>query len=1052
MIRQLQRLAAACALMLVPSWAAAQGGATISGHVTGDGGIPLANANVFLEGMNLGAITNEEGSYSFTVPAARFSGRPVTLTARLIGYRESSAPITLAAGTITHDFALEANAVELQGMVVTALGVEQEQRSLGYAVQKVEGAEVAQAGEPNLVTALAGKAAGVSVISSSGRPGASSRIVIRGESSFLGNSQPLFIVDGVPISNAVDGVPDFTLDHGNASNRALDIDPNNIAEISVLRGAGATALYGSRAANGAIVITTKRGSGAPKVSVSSSMQRDTPILEGYQSVYLQGDSGYFTNGLPLDRGGYMQPGFPGTNPQLNLSWGPRYDQVDPEVLQALGVGSIPVHDPREEFYRDGTLFQNAVSVSGGLSSGSYYLGLTHTNQDGIAPSTSLRRLNVSGSFSTTLGSRLSSTTNLMIVQNDNDWLDEGWNGPTRYLAMTPISFDQSQPFFDDGTPHMLSGSTPNASWLTRNTGYASDVSRLTGGQVLALTLTQHLTISNRLGLDSYTDQRDYHVNQQPWSVERGVPSGRVWNQKIVNREVNNDLMLNLNDVSLGHDLVLSGLLGSNVNVRDYSYGRIFGSDINIPDFYSIGNFDQVTADQYKQRQRLLGAYAEATLGYRDYLFLKLDGRNDWSSTLPVDHNSYFYPAASLSYVFTDALHIESSWLDYGKLRMSWARVGNAASPYSLRTGFSQSGYTDFAGPAISLDYPFNGVNGYTLSSRLGNPDLKPELTTEKEVGLELRLLQGRVSTELTYYDRSSRDQIFAVPASDATGYGTILRNAGALRNRGVELSIGATPIQTESFSWNVRANYSRNRSSVISLAPGVESIYLAGYSYPQIRIMKDEGYGVIWGFGYERNENGQILVSDDGMPVVSDQLSALGNIQPDWLGNVHSTFTFRSLSLSGLLDIRQGGDILNDNLYYTIPNGTAKITEQRNDQYVWQGVNANTGQPNTTAVTRDRSYWRAYALVQENLIEEGSSIRLRELTLSYKLPSSLLDRIGASAMSLYLTGRNLWIDTPFSQGDPEGNTVGSNNAGGSAFYFFPAPSTRSYGVGMRVTF
>jgi hypothetical protein len=306
---------------------------------------------------------------------------------------------------------------------------------------------------------------------------------------------------------------------------------------------------------------------------------------------------------------------------------------------------------------------------------------------------------------------------------------------------------------------------------------------------------------------------------------------------------------------------------------------------------------------------------------------------------------------------------------------------------------------------------------------------------------------------VTSYDKSTHDQIFAVPASAATGFTSIIRNAGDLRNQGLEISLGGTPIQTHDVTWELRANWSNNRSSVISLAPGVSNISLAGYSYPQIRIMQGYGYGVIWGFDYSRNDKGEVLVDDKGMPIPSRTLSALGSIQPKWTGNLQSTITVGGVSLSGLVDVRKGGDILNFEGWYTIPGGTAKVTEQRNDMYVFPGVNATTGAPNTTPVLRDRAYYTAYATaVQTNLIEDGSYVKLRELTLSYALPDRMLRGTRAKAASIFFSGHNLLTHSKFSGGDPEGNTVGSDNAGGAALHFFNTPTTRNYGFGLRATF
>ena len=1035
-------------LLGVPTMARAQ--TILTGTIRSKAQVPINGARVTIAELGLATASNSGGVYRLVVPASKAQGQAVLRIASL-GYEPVSRQITFAAGTMTEDFTLDASALALEGVVVTALGMERQERSLGYAVQSVSGAEVAQAPVPNVIDALAGKTAGVNITSSGGRPGAASRIVLRGESSFLGNSQPLFVIDGVPVSNDVDNNASgaFNLDRGQMTSRAVDIDPNAIEDVSILRGAAATALYGSRAANGVILITTKKGAGNTSVSIASRLSTETPILGDYQTTYLAGRDGFFTNGLPLDRGGYVQPGYPGTNPVTLLSWGPAKDAVDPAVLSALGVTSIPTFDPRRDYYRNGRLLENSVNISGRIATGSYFLGGTHTGQTGIAPGSKFGRTTLTANISTSVGSRLTSATNAMYTQDGNNYLDDGWFGPQRWLSLAPISYNSQQPFFDDGFPR---SSGADAFWLSQNQAYESDVGRLVAGQYLSLMLPRSLSLADRIGLDSYTDQRNFHTNQQSWAT---TPTGSMWDQKVARTNINNDLTLNLNEIEPRAGITLSGLIGNNITSSDVRSTYVGGNGINIPGFYNIANFTTVSGQNQRTQQRLIGLYGQASVGYHNYLFLQASARNDWSSTLPTSANSFFYPAASIGYVFTDALGLHSRILDYGKLRASWARVGNGAPPYRLNTTYFQGGFTDFPNSVspVSFRLPFNGVNGYQLSGSLGNPNLKPELTTEKELGLELRFLDGRASAEITGYDKSTKDQIFAVPASAATGFTSILRNAGDLRNRGLEISLSGTPITMNNFSWELRGNWARNRSSVISLAPGVSNIYLAGYSYPQIRIMKDEGYGVIWGFAYQRNEKGEVLIGDNGMPLPSRSLSTLGNIQPDWIGNIQSTFTYRGLSLSGLVDIRHGGDILNFEGWYTIPQGTAKITEQRNDMYVVPGVNVNTGLPNTTPVLRDRAYYTAYATsVQENLVEDGSYVKLREATLSWAVPTRLLTRSQMQALSLYVTGHNLLTHTRFSSGDPEGNTVGSENAGGTALHFFNTPTTRSIAVGLRTTF
>lgn len=1045
MFRRLLTSAIALFLVLAATDVQAQTGTVTGTVIDSTTATTLPGVNVVVQGLNMGAATSAEGQYTIAdVPTGTH-----TIVATFVGYDRKEATVEVRAGeTVEVDFELVPSTMGLEEVVVTALGLERQERSLGYSVQKVEPEEIVQSQETNIVNALAGKTAGVQITSASGQPGSSSRIVIRGESSIYGENQPLFVVDGVPISNAEDDLPGFELSTGASGNRALDLDPNIIKEVSVLKGASATALYGSRAANGVILIETKGGQSTNlRVNFSSSVRWDEPIIDGTQDEYLMGLDRKFTNGLPLDRGGYMEPGFPGTDPQITRSWGPHKDNVSQEVLSALGVNEIPVYNHFNNFYQTGAVVENSLNVSGGGDLGNYFLSVSYLDQSGIVPTTALERLTFNAKYNTDLRSTLHSNTSVMYTNTQNNWQRNGWFSQSRLLRQWPINFPIEPVFREDGTELTLGQNTDSPFWHTQETGYGSDVDRYIASEKLTYDVSDRLHLSERLGFDRYTDSRFEHRNRRP----RYENDGSMFEQKIVRSEINSNLIVNLDETPLIGGFSVSALVGNNINTRNYSTVRISGSDQNIPDFFHDSNFNQTDTYEYKSKRRLISVFSQLTVDYQDYLYLTLTGRNDWSSTLPKGNNSYFYPSASLGFVFTDLLGMQDNpILHYGKLRASVAQIGSDAPVYSLATSFSQAGSTVWEeANAMSLDFPFRGVSGFLLGSSLGNPNLKPEITTEYEVGLNMRLFNGRAQVDVAYYNRSTRDQIFSVPASSATGYTSILRNAGEIRNKGIELSVQGTPLQVGDFSWDLRANWSKNKNEVVELAPGVESIYLAGYAWPQVRIEPDAGYGIIWGQGYQRNDEGQLLIGDDGMPLVAEEFKTIGNIQPDWLGNLRSTFNYKGFSLSGVVDVRQGGDILNFDLNYTIRSGMAEITENRYDQYVWPGVDADTGEPNTTEVTRDMAFWEEYGGVHENQVEDGSYVKLRELTLSYQLPRGLMQATPLQSLEIYGTGRNLWISTDFSYGDPEGNTYGTDN-GGQGYYFWVTPTTRSYTLGVRM--
>ncbi|NBB73056.1 MAG: SusC/RagA family TonB-linked outer membrane protein [Bacteroidetes bacterium] len=1057
-----------------PSAAVAQNGRIIGLVTDQSTGNPLPGANVQLVELGRGAATNPQGRYELTgVPPGDH-----TLRVSFVGYLPEEERVTVGAGeTVTHDVALALDVTELGEVVVTALGIEREVRSLGYAVQAVEGAALADAATSNVVNALAAKTAGVQVTSSSGQPGKAARIVIRGNSSLLGENQPLFVVDGVPISNEEDQNPVFdgfgVVLGGGTTNRGLDLDPNIIEDVSVLKGASATALYGSRAANGAIIITTKSGTQGqrrPRITLSSKVRFDETIVDGFQDQYLQGRNGFYLNGIPEGRpGSYIQPGAvdtdgnPITSPTTGLSWGPHKDEVPQQVLDDLSVSSISTFDPRDDFFRTGAVAENFLSISGGTDIATYYLSASDLRQEGTVQGTNLDRTSLLAKFGMELNDRLRAQTSVNYVRTDNNFLLEG-NNPRAYwftLMRAPISYDLEPATFEDGEQRVFSNSTSfnNPYWLTDNQRYGSTVDRFITNASVSYTLFPWLTLRERIGLDTYNDRRKEEVNVG----HRSLPTGSMFDQKITRTQIDSDFTLNI-DRALTDDVRVTATLGNNINSRFFQYNLNIGEDLGLPGFYNIANASTVTGEEVREEQRLISAYGQATADYRDMVYLTLTGRNDWSSTLPTDNNSYFYPSASVGFVFSEAFRsaFERTPFTFGKLRASVAQIGSDAPAYALSTVYLQANPGD--GERGNINFPFNGRNGFLLNDELGNPALKPEISTEVEVGLDLRLLGERARFDAAYYTRTTKDQIFEVDVSPATGFNQRLINAGEVKNYGWEVTLGGLPVVTPSFEWDLQLNWSKNTTEVVELAEGVESIFLLGFTSPQIRAqVGKDGYGVIWSRQLLRNGmldepfegvgDNTLIIGGDGLPEWTGEDGNIGNTQPDWLANLRTRFAYKGLSLSALFDMRQGGDVLNFDLFYSVSAGTAGLTENRGETIVWDGVNATTGAPNTVEVVQDQDYYRDFYSSfnsVELFVEDGSFIKLRELSLSYALPARWTQPLGLQSARITGTGRNLWIDSDFTYRDPEGNLGGSSN--GQGFYHGVTPGSRSYSVGVNLTF
>jgi TonB-linked SusC/RagA family outer membrane protein len=1064
-------LTAALTAVVGTGVAGAQATGTIVGTVlNAETRVPLPAATVLVTGTQFVATTTADGRFTIRdVPAGAY-----TLHARLLGFAPLEQPVAVVADdTARVTLTLRAVPYSMAPVVITALGIERQERSLGYAVQSVSASELEKVPEATMMQSLAGLSPGVQVTSASGRPGAGARVTIRGEPSFSGSGQPLFVIDGVPVSTATSG-PSNALGTGSAGSRQMDLDMENVEELTVLRGAAATALYGSRAANGAIVVKTKQGrpGQALRFTFSTELRVDRPIIEGYVTNWAAGQNGYFCNGRVQSQGGWCEPGYPGTNPATLQNWGPHIDSLPQIVFDSMGP--LRFRDARSDFYETALTSDNALRGSGGVGDfGTYTFGVSYLGQHGVNPVEKLNRVNLNANVNLTWSKWLTSTTSIQRIRSNNPYSDDSFDGIDRALINLPPTTDIRQGYLPDGSPLMLGTTLPSVQWLVDNEYNTETTNRWIAAHQFRLTVGPGIYVSNHWGLDTYVSEYGRFLNQRPWLAAQGLTSGFTRQRKTTSTRINDDLQLIMEDRPLGNtDVTISGLIGGNLYSEDAAFVQGEGSAIIIPGFYNLSNFTtQTVTANLPTRRRILGAYAFLTADYRNWAFLTLTGRNDWSSTLPTNANSYFYPSASLAVVFTDAVRWLPRWLDYGKLRLSIAKVGNDAPAYSLSTRYvtgtlgkgANNDQQQFGGPAIR--FPFRGQPGFTPSFQLGNPALKPEFTREDEIGLELRFFETRARADISIYRKSSYDQIFSVPSSSVTGFTSIVRNAGDLRNTGIEVSLGGRPLQSRQLSWDVKLNWAKNKSHVVRLAPGVTSIGLAGFAWPQVRIMEGQPYGVIWGYGWKRNcvaadpcfpgvPRGTRLIGDDGFPIKSDELRNLGTVMPNWTGSILSNLRYGDLELSALADIRNGGRLINFETQYTVASGRSILTADRYTWTVEQGVNVNTGQPNTVRVFKDPTYYNLmYGFDRhENQIEPAGFVKLREVTLSYRLPGAVASWMNVLGATVYVTGRNLGVWSDFSLGDPEGDVYGGQNAGGQYFRWFSAPQTRSVLVGVRSQF
>jgi TonB-linked SusC/RagA family outer membrane protein len=1033
-----------CCLLLTTAALPAQ--RTISGTVTegSPDGEPLIGVSVRLSSDPArGTITDMDGYYSLEVPEGA-----VELLFSYIGYK----PQVLQPGASnTLDVSLKVAAEVLQEVVVTAIGVEKSKKSIGYASQELGGEELVASRETNLVNALSGKVAGVDIVSTSGNPGASANIVIRGRSSITGSNSPLFIIDGIPIDNSYAGS-----NFSDQSNRAIDINPNDIENITVLKGAAATALYGMRAGNGAIVITTKKGrsDGTTKISFSSELGFDqVNKLPGQQQRYAQGQNGQYID---------PQAGSPS-------SWGPRMDTLryadDPTYTYSRAgriVGqSHPLASERRvepfdnvnQFFRTGTRSNTNLSVSGGNQRANFLLGGSHLLQSGIVPNSEFQRSSVRMAGELRPNERLRVSGGATFTRSGGLRPQRGSNlsGVMLGLMRTPASFNLSNgsedPLNDpaaflrpDGSQRSYNVSYDNPWWSVNRNLVQDQVSRIIGNVQVAYELSPGLSLLYRLGLDHYSEERKSYWDGQ--SGEFRSINGLVINDLYTFSGLSSDLLLNYTR-DLNTKWSIDFTAGQSLyDERSYNLLQE-GENFIIPGFYDISNTQTLIVDDFLRRQRLLGLFYEMKLGYRNFLYLSVTGRNDWSSTLPAGNNAFFYPSYSLSAVFSEIMNLpNNSAFSYGKLRASYGEVGNAApGPYLLDTYFRSVGQ-------------IQGRTSYLRSSTIGNNDLQPELNQSLEAGLELRFFRNRLGLDFTAYRNTSSGQILPTPVAFASGFTELINNAGEIQNQGLELLLNASPIRKRDWRWDLNLNFARNRSMVLSLAEGIPFFPLPGAGLTSTRNVVIEGqpYGVLFGTRWLRDENGNQLIDDQGYPIMDSENGVVGDPNPDWIGGIRNTLHWKQVSFSFLFDARKGGVIFNGTRGVMMNLGIHEDTENREEQVIIEGIRQSDGAANDVPIRLDQNYYGRYpfAGVSEAGIEDGSFLRLRELNISYSFPTARLVRLPFSDLRLVASARNLLLFTRYSGIDPETNLAGASNSFGRDY--FNNPNTRSYGLALFADF
>ncbi|TDH24075.1 SusC/RagA family TonB-linked outer membrane protein [Segetibacter sp. 3557_3] len=1020
---------------------------TVTGKVTDEKGAPISGASVIVKGSGTGTTSNEDGSFRINVPvdARTLIFSALNVPAKEVGIGTSS----------TVNVILSTEARRLDEVVVTALGITRDRRSLGYATQSLKSEDIIDKGEINIVNALQGKIAGVDITGAGGAAGASANINIRGITSFgsfnSSSNQPLFVVDGIPISNDVDRTGNSLFDQ-QPSNRALDLNMNDVETVNVLKGPAASVLYGSRASAGAIIITTKKGAGAKgKVNVtlaSSYTNQQVSGLPEFQNDYGSGVTGLY-------------------NPLSGNSWGPRFGST-PSLANGLIINGVPVTNYRaypnniRNFYETGSILENNLNVTSGDAKQNVGLSIGNTNQIGFLPNTKLNRTNVGVKFNTMLGERFSLGSSINYISTNQTGILQGnsLEGGLISIYGTPRSMDldfYKQNYKNpDGSFNWPVAGRENPYFNAYENPLTSRLSRTTGNVKVGYDFADWLNVSYRLGIDAYTDRRKRIVAIGSLAASG---KGRVMEDNFFRSELNGDLIISAKkDKLFVEGLNANFLVGQNINNRVYQNVTVDGTELVIPGYYNVSNAGVRSASgERNETRRILGYYAQASFAYNNILFLELTGRADQSSTLPKNKNLYFYPSIAGSFVFTDALHLKSDFLSYGKVRANIARVGRDADVYLLQSTYLDATYGNTS--AALFNFPYSSTLGFTASSQIGNANLQPEFTTSYEVGVNLGLLKNRLTIDATYFYSSSTNQIIAVGISPSSGFLTEVSNTGEIVNKGVELLLNGTIISNRNFRWDASLNFTRIRNKVVSIGNGVISTAVNGFRFGNAvpSIVEGEPYGVIIGLQYQRSPDGQLLINPaSGLPLGTNAGKIIADPNRDWNAGLTNTLKYKNLSLSLLLDYKQGGDIVSWGAIAFRSNGSLKETGVDRDQpRIFPGViQTADGKyvPNNIQIPA-QTYWQGLGQTSgagEFGVFDATTFRLREVSLGVELPGGTRSRKIFSTARFTVFGRNLFYYAPNAPFDPEMNTQGAGNSRGlelqSAF------NARSLGASLRLTF
>ncbi|MDR2122942.1 MAG: SusC/RagA family TonB-linked outer membrane protein [Flavobacteriaceae bacterium] len=1018
----------------------------ISGKIVDENNNPVVDAVVSIKSGTEETVTNNDGYFELETTQLL----PVSIEVNYIEYKEQELEIHNTEPI--HIVLSKRNENILDEIVVTALGISKEKKSLGFTTQELKSTDFEGNVETNIVNSLQGKLAGVHITNSQGDMG-SSRIVIRGETSISGDNQPLFIVNGIPVDNS----QFYQSGHQTRDfrNGIADLNPDDIESISVLKGPNAAALYGSRAGHGVVLITTKSGKGQKGlgVSVNSGITiSNVTTLPKFQDVFGQGTQGQFS---------YVDGKGGGVNDGVDESWGPKMDgRLIPQFYSnGVPVPFLPHPNNVKDFFKTGITYDHSLAIAGSNDKHDFRLAISQQDQKGTVPNTEIKKTNFSlnTNYQLTKRIKVGATANYIITDAPN--LPGGPLGARAAGVMLQFLWFGRQvdinKLKENWNNNWNNSYYSNPYWRAYYNTVEQKRNRFIGDVHFSINLLKGLDFRFRSGTDHYTDLRKYKIK----TGTNGTPDGSYAEDAYAATESNTEGIFtyerNLND-----DFSLEALAGFNVFNLTKENNWQKATKLATPDLFTVSNSkDPLISTNYYEKKRIYSGFFSAQLGYKGYAYLNVTGRNDISSSLPKNNRSYFYPSINASLLVSELLGLRSTALNLIKLRGGWSEVGNDTNPYQLINTYDSQ--------------PAFGGNPILTSSKVkNNPDLKPETTRSTEVGAEISLFNNRVHLDVALYNTNSINHILNVKTSAASEYTSQLLNLGKLNNKGIEVQLNLVPVKVKSFRWDLGLNYAANKSKLIELdKEGLLKNYVLGSQGVEVLAAVGEKYGVLFGTAYKRHDNGKIIVDPlNGLPQLDPTNKILGHYTPDWVGGISNTFSYKNIALSFLIDASIGGSIFSGTnqtgdytgvlkqtlqgrdaehggLTYTTTNASG-VTITHDDGIIVDGVTEN-GDPNTTIVSAEDYYHSLYD-IDESHVYDASYVKLREIRLSYTFNKELIKKTGLNEITISAIARNVaFLYKKAPNIDPEAALGTGNNQG---IETLSLPTTRSFGFNVSLKF